>query len=593
MKIDGRTSLESLGLSRNPFGEAVDEFFSDGDRGRQLDELRHLARWSRRLLAVTGERGVGKSTLYRALSNRLDPGVKAARINANLTSDTREVLAGIIHGFGMAVPANADPRLLIELIALHVQEQIDANRYCLVLIDDAHLLELRALEQLLKLIDAGAEEGLRIVFFAEAYFVQSLDKASKRSEQGQNWHEIRLSPFTDDEARRYVDFRLTAAGHEGRSPFTPNQLSVIVGGSGGLPGRIDELASAILTGELTINDERRWLPRMHRALALLVLIAAGMGWLIFYNFDSSSSASNPAGDGAKGVANSTAVPAGKPAAEPVVSGDKSTLALAVPRAGASNESVAARESNGAPASNVAPSNTAVSEAIALPIETGASSKSETSTDASSKVDVRNNSATKTPAVEPANADAVVQSAPAKADIAAALVKGDVSKSNEPKTETTKTATSKPEMATVGATKADTTAADATKTDATKKSTAPVVALASERKPSGATASAPPTAAVGRPQNAQWLRQQPAKYFTLQLFATTSREKRDAFVNQQEHPDRFATFETTRNGEPWYAVTYGVYATQAEAKTAASSLPANVGKVEPWIRTFASVQSAMQ
>ena len=56
------------------------------------------------------------STLYRALSGRLDPGVKAARINANLTSDTREVLSGIVHGFGLAVPGNADPQLLIAFL---------------------------------------------------------------------------------------------------------------------------------------------------------------------------------------------------------------------------------------------------------------------------------------------------------------------------------------------------------------------------------------------------------------------------------------------------------------------------------------------
>ncbi len=317
MKTSVRPSLEALGLTKNPFGEATDEFFGEGDRGRRLEELRHLARWSRRLLVVTGERGVGKSTLYRALSSGLDPGVKAARINANLTSDTREVLAGIIQGFGMAAPANADPRLLIELIALHVQEQIDAQRYCLVLIDDAHLLELRALEQLLKLVDAGAQEGLRMVFFAEAYFVQSLDKASKRTDQAQNWHEIRLTPFSDDESRRYVAFRLAQAGLGDRSAFTQNELSVIVGGSSGMPGRIDELASAILAGELTISEERRWLPRMHRALAVLVLIGAGLGWLIFNGYPK---------------------PATEPHEEPAVAKSEPTLApvsgtatLAIPR----------------------------------------------------------------------------------------------------------------------------------------------------------------------------------------------------------------------------------------------------------------------
>ncbi len=248
-------SAQTLDRVGDPFSGPSEEFFGEGDRARQLDELRHPARWSRRLLAVTGERGVGKSTLYRALSGRLDPGVKAARINANLTSDMREVLAGIVQGFGMAVPANADPQLLIALIVLHVREQIDANRYCLVLVDDAHLLELRALEQLLRLTDASADEGLRIAFFAEAHFVQSLDKAARRSSQLQAWHEIRLAPFTEEESRRYVAFRLAHAGLQEHSAFTQNQLAVIVGGSGGLPGRIDELASAILTGRT--HDRRR------------------------------------------------------------------------------------------------------------------------------------------------------------------------------------------------------------------------------------------------------------------------------------------------------------------------------------------------
>jgi len=277
---DARPPLATFGLTHNPFTDASEEYFGGGNRARQLEELRHLSNWPRRVLAVTGERGVGKTTLYRALSNGLDPGVKAARINANLTSDTRAVLTGIIQGFGIAAPANSQPELLTEFILLHVLEQIDAKRHCLVLIDDAHLLELRALERLLALADASADDGLRIAFFAEAYFVQSLDKASRRTPQMQSWHEVQLAPFTDEESRSYIAFRLEQAGIVGRSPFTQAQLNLIVGGSSGLPGRINAFASAVLSGDL-LGADHRALPRMHRALAILVLIAAGMGWLIF------------------------------------------------------------------------------------------------------------------------------------------------------------------------------------------------------------------------------------------------------------------------------------------------------------------------
>ncbi len=469
---------EALDPAADPFSDASEDFFGEGDRARQLDELRHPARWSRRLLAVTGERGVGKSTLYRALSSRLDPGVKAARINANLTSDTREVLAGIVQGFGMAVPGNADPQLLIALIVLHVREQIDANRYCLVLIDDAHLLELRALEQLLRLTDAGADEGLRVVFFAEAYFVQSLDKAARRGSQLQAWHEIRLAPFTEEESRRYVAFRLEKAGLREPSPFTQNQLAVIVGGSGGLPGRINDLASAILAGELTINDERRWLPRMHRAVAVLVLIAAGMGWLIFSNHHADRTES------------AEQIPKGAQAPD-------APLALALPQIDATR-----------------PGETPVEREAPAPREAAAAllpNESPQVTD----VPVQDESAAPKPPPEPAQ-----KIAPARANAAA------------------------------------------------------------------------PVVAAREPHSAQWLRNQPRERFTLQLFATSSREKRDQFVGRQAQPERFATFETRRNAEAWYAVTYGNFATHAEARAAAAALPDSVGAVEPWIRTFASVQATL-
>jgi type II secretory pathway predicted ATPase ExeA len=277
---DQRPPLELLGLEKNPFTEVSDAFFPGADRARQLEELRNVTRWPRRVMAVTGERGVGKTTLYRAVSNGLDPGVKAARINANLTSDTRSVLSAVIQGFGIAAPANSQPQLLSELIRLHVEEQVDAKRHCVVLVDDAQLLELRALEHLLLLCDAEADDGLRMAFFAEAHFVHSLDKAARRGSHAPSWHEMRLMPFTDPEARRYIAFRLGLAGVVAQIPFTSTQMALIVGGAGGLPGRINALASAILTGELVVPDERRVLPRMHRALAVLVLIVAGFAWLI-------------------------------------------------------------------------------------------------------------------------------------------------------------------------------------------------------------------------------------------------------------------------------------------------------------------------
>ncbi len=471
-------------IRRNPFLDSIDEFFGGGDRTRQLEELRHLSRWPRRLLAVTGERGVGKTTLYRALSNGLDPGVKAARINANLTSDTRAVLAGIIQGFGIASPANAQPQLLIELIRLHVAEQVDAKRYCLVLVDDAHLLELRALEQLLLLTDAGADEGLRIVFFAEVYFVQSLDKACKRASHVQSWHEIRLTPFTSEESRRYVGFRLAQIPGEERATFSATQLALIVDGSSGLPGSINALAGALLSGELTVGDENRKLPRMHRALALLVVVAVGMGWLIFS--DLRDDVSTPAVDAADTT--------------PQDPSEAGTAALAIPPQRV--QRTADNPQQARPA--------LVAEAQGAP--------------------------------KPVAVDAEAVKVPAARRTEAV-----------PKPVSTKPAPAKP---------------------------SPV------KQP-------PANRSANQPQTAQWIAAQPGNRLTLQLFATSNSEQRAKFLRQQDHAERFATFESRRDGTIWYTVIYGTYANRADADAAAAALPASVARVKPWIRTFASVQAILK
>ena len=270
-------------VRHNPFVGVSERFFGSADRTRQLDELRHLSRWSRRLLIVTGPCGVGKSALYRALSGSLDAGVKAARLNANLTSDAREVLAGMLQGFGVAAPANSSAALLAELVGAHVEEQALAHRQCLVLVDDAHLLELRALEHLLRLVDTTNDDALRIVFFAEASFVHVLDKASRRMSKANAWHEIRLSPFTLEDMKRYIAFR-SAEGRGDRQPFSNAQLDLIWQQSGGMPARVNAIAAGLFDGAVNLLDARHGLPRAHRAVAMLVLAFVVSGWLAWTSY---------------------------------------------------------------------------------------------------------------------------------------------------------------------------------------------------------------------------------------------------------------------------------------------------------------------
>lgn len=266
-----------LGLTHNPFVEPQRGFFERGGRKTHLEQLRHLSEWSRRVLLVTGEEGVGKTTLYRELAATLEPRVKAARINGSLVNTGFEVLSATAQGFGLASPLDANTQSLRMDLIEHVEEQTATGRRCLALVDDAHLLDNRALDSLIAL---AHESGLHLVFFGEVRMVPMIERAA--SAKGVGWQEIRLTGYGDADARDYLEWRFSQAKYRGRIPFTDNEVKDLVKLSEGLPGRMNQMANVLLakleTGETT--PARRRFPRLHAGLLTLLVVVVGLLYLV-------------------------------------------------------------------------------------------------------------------------------------------------------------------------------------------------------------------------------------------------------------------------------------------------------------------------
>ena len=267
-----------LGLTHNPFVEPCQGFFERGGRKKYLEQLRHLSQWSRRVLLVTGPEGVGKTTLYRELAATLEPRVKAARISAGLVNTRREVLAAIAQGFGIAAGGRANVQSLHGAVLAHVDEQTRADRPCLVLVDDAQLLENAAVDELMAL---ARESALHLVLFGEVGMVPQVERSA--SGQGIGWQEIRLSGYDAGDARDYLEWRFAQAKYRGRIPFTDGQIADLIKLSGGLPGRINQMANVLLvkleSGE--ISPAGRGFPRQHLALLLLICTVIGVLYLMY------------------------------------------------------------------------------------------------------------------------------------------------------------------------------------------------------------------------------------------------------------------------------------------------------------------------
>ncbi|KAA5930885.1 SPOR domain-containing protein [Pantoea sp. Bo_2] len=81
---------------------------------------------------------------------------------------------------------------------------------------------------------------------------------------------------------------------------------------------------------------------------------------------------------------------------------------------------------------------------------------------------------------------------------------------------------------------------------------------------------------------------PGGSYTLQLSGASKPESLNAWAKQQ-NLSGYHVYKTTRNGQSWYVLVSGSYATPADAKRAVASLPADVRAKNPWVKPVSQVK----
>lgn len=82
------------------------------------------------------------------------------------------------------------------------------------------------------------------------------------------------------------------------------------------------------------------------------------------------------------------------------------------------------------------------------------------------------------------------------------------------------------------------------------------------------------------------------HYTLQLSGASKAESLNAWAKKQ-NLSSYHVYKTTRNGQPWYVLVSGAYATPADAKRAAAALPAEVRAANPWVKPLSQVKKESQ
>lgn len=239
----------AMGLERDPFPESDlhMDFFSRGGRERHLDALADLRGLGRPLVLITGPTGVGRSTFFHALMHRLPDDVRSARVTAGVFLSARNLLQAVARAMGLAVDAEESREEIRERLYEQIAELDSARTLCATLVDDADELEADALEELIGLAELSAETpNVRVLLFGGQGLRRVLADAVGAERVDPLAHEVRLEPYTLNELRGYLQFRLARAGLSGQSPFTEQDYQDIYVASLGLPRAANAEARRIL-----------------------------------------------------------------------------------------------------------------------------------------------------------------------------------------------------------------------------------------------------------------------------------------------------------------------------------------------------------
>lgn len=219
----------TLGLSRNPFPPTPDagSYFFTPRLEEDFAEIVHCIEARKGFVLLTGEVGLGKSTLVRRLLDTLSGKNCHSALILNTFLQDGALLSAIQTDFGLSPSDSVEQglaRLTEFLIAGHQAGDIN-----LLVIDDAQNLSVESLElvRLLCNLETGQEKLLQILLVGQPELEETLATPGLRQLKSRIIKHARLSGLQKDEITRYFDFRVNAAGAEGRLSLEPAAADVL------------------------------------------------------------------------------------------------------------------------------------------------------------------------------------------------------------------------------------------------------------------------------------------------------------------------------------------------------------------------------
>jgi general secretion pathway protein A len=237
-----------FGLKDDPFKLAVDPayFFMGRHHEEAMAHLRYAVAEGEGFTVITGERGVGKSTLCRAFVDSMAAEASTAFLSSPLPT-SKDLLRRM--NLQLGIPAEGESaKELIDALNEYLMQQRLAGRNVAVFIDDAQTLAPEVLEQvrLISNLETTRDKLIQIVLIGEAELMKMLDSRELR-QMGQRVSVCyEVGPLAAEETAAYIQHRLSLASAGPPARFDPDAVRLIFRYSRGNPRRVNIACSAAL-----------------------------------------------------------------------------------------------------------------------------------------------------------------------------------------------------------------------------------------------------------------------------------------------------------------------------------------------------------
>lgn len=252
---------EFYNLSESPFNITSDPSFFFGSKVHEeaFSNLMYGIVSRKGIIVMTGEIGTGKTTLCRALLNRLDPRVKTAFILNPSFSDV-QLLQLILRDLGIDQSETDNKLQLTERLNSFLVEESGQGNNVAIIIDEAQNLNVQQLEEirLLSNLETEKHKLLQILLVGQPELFDKLRLPELRQLNQRVTVRYHITPLKSDEVRNYILHRLKTAGSLSTIQITQDAFDTIYLYSKGVPRLINVICDrALLAGfakdSLTIN----------------------------------------------------------------------------------------------------------------------------------------------------------------------------------------------------------------------------------------------------------------------------------------------------------------------------------------------------